>query len=51
MMKRHIVKGTGDHIDILEAYLIFAKDRGWEKRIQTAINSGLTAEAAIVRSK
>ncbi|MCP4329161.1 MAG: phosphoenolpyruvate--protein phosphotransferase [Alphaproteobacteria bacterium] len=33
--------------DILEAYGMFARDTGWRERILEAINSGLTAEAAV----
>ncbi len=33
--------------DILEAYQMFARDRGWLARIETAIDKGLSAEAAV----
>ena len=39
----------GEHKDILEAYKVFAYDEGWSRRINEAIDSGLTAEAAIER--
>jgi phosphotransferase system enzyme I (PtsP) len=39
--------GAGEHHDILEAYRMFAADRGWVARIADAIRSGLTAEAAV----
>ncbi len=39
--------GAGEHRDILEAYRMFAADRGWVARIVDAIRSGLTAEAAV----
>lgn len=35
--------------DILETYRMFANDRGWVRRIDKAIESGLTAEAAVER--
>jgi phosphotransferase system enzyme I (PtsP) len=41
--------GGGEHDDILEAYKMFAYDEGWSRRINQAIDSGLTAEAAIER--
>ena len=41
--------GGGDHHDVLEAYKMFAYDEGWSRRINEAIDSGLTAEAAIDR--
>ncbi|HWK47123.1 MAG TPA: phosphoenolpyruvate--protein phosphotransferase [Stellaceae bacterium] len=33
--------------DILEAYRMFAEDRGWLTRIREAVRGGLTAEAAV----
>ncbi|MCG8506433.1 MAG: phosphoenolpyruvate--protein phosphotransferase [Sphingomonadales bacterium] len=41
--------GGGEHRDVLDAYKMFAYDRGWQKRIFDAVESGLTAEAAIER--
>jgi phosphotransferase system enzyme I (PtsP) len=41
-----LVQG-GEHRDILEAYRMFAEDAGWLSRIDEAITSGLTAEAAV----
>jgi phosphotransferase system enzyme I (PtsP) len=40
---------TGEHKEILETYRMFAYDEGWSRRINSAIDSGLTAEAAIER--
>jgi phosphotransferase system, enzyme I, PtsP len=37
----------GEHHDILGTYRMFAEDRGWLGRIREAIESGLTAEAAV----
>ncbi len=42
--------GTGgEHEEVLETYKMFAYDEGWSRRINEAIDSGLTAEAAIER--
>lgn len=41
--------GTGDHQEVLETYKMFAYDEGWLRRINEALESGLTAEAAIDR--
>ncbi|WP_417771692.1 phosphoenolpyruvate--protein phosphotransferase [Stappia sp.] len=38
---------SGEHRDVLEAYRMFAHDRGWIHKIEEAINNGLTAEAAV----
>ncbi len=39
----------GEHEQVLETYKMFAYDEGWSRRINEAIDSGLTAEAAIER--
>ena len=41
--------GGGEHEEVLETYKMFAYDEGWSRRINEAIDSGLTAEAAIER--
>lgn len=42
--------GIGEHVEILDAYRMFAKDKGWYKKIADNVNSGLTAEAAVERA-
>ena len=42
--------GIGEHVDILDAYRMFAKDKGWYKKLSDNIQSGLTAEAAVERA-
>ncbi len=39
----------GEHEEVLQTYKMFAYDEGWIRRINEAIDSGLTAEAAIER--
>jgi phosphotransferase system enzyme I (PtsP) len=39
----------GEHEEVLETYRMFAYDEGWARRINEAIEAGLTAEAAIER--
>ena len=39
----------GEHAEVLDTYRMFAYDEGWARRIKEAIESGLTAEAAIER--
>ena len=42
--------GTGgEHEEVIATYKMFAYDEGWSRRINEAIDSGLTAEAAIER--
>ncbi len=40
---------AGEHVEVIETYRMFAYDEGWARRINEAIDSGLTAEAAIER--
>ncbi|MGV2497070.1 phosphoenolpyruvate--protein phosphotransferase [Pelagerythrobacter aerophilus] len=39
----------GEHEEVLATYKMFAYDEGWSRRINEAIDAGLTAEAAIER--
>ncbi len=39
----------GEHRDVLEAYRMFARDRGWTASLHEAVDNGLTAEAAVQR--
>jgi phosphotransferase system, enzyme I, PtsP len=41
--------GGEEHDEVLATYKMFAYDEGWSRRINEAIDSGLTAEAAIER--
>jgi phosphotransferase system, enzyme I, PtsP len=43
-----VVEG-GEHREILEAYRMFAYDRGWVHKLEEAVMTGLTAEAAVER--
>lgn len=43
-----VAKG-GEHRDVLETYRLIAQDAGWLSRIEDAIATGLTAEAAVQR--
>ena len=39
----------GEHRDVLETYRMFARDRGWARKMEDAVRNGLTAEAAVER--
>jgi phosphotransferase system enzyme I (PtsP) len=49
VLDRPELAGTGEHRDVLETFRMFAEDRGWVRRINEAIRSGLSAEAAVQR--
>ena len=40
---------VGASYEVLETYRLFAHDRGWNRSLQEAVRSGLTAEAAVER--
>jgi len=41
--------GLGVPFEVLETYRMFAHDRGWNRSLEEAVRSGLTAEAAVER--
>jgi phosphotransferase system, enzyme I, PtsP len=43
------VARAGEHRDVLEAFRMFANDRGWGRRLHEAVQTGITAEAAVER--
>lgn len=47
MLQRGDIGDEGEHRDVLEAYRMFAHDRGWVRRMHEAIANGLSAEAAV----
>ncbi len=40
---------AGEHREVLEAFRMFANDRGWLRRLNEAIQTGITAEGAVER--
>ena len=49
MLEQGELAATGEHREVLEAYRMFAHDRGWLRRMNEAIQRGMTAEAAVER--
>jgi phosphotransferase system enzyme I (PtsP) len=49
LLERGEVADSGEHRDVLEAYRMFAYDRGWVHRLEEAVRTGLTAEASVER--
>ena len=49
MLNRGEVAAGGEHREVLEAYRMFAHDRGWLDRMREAVMTGLTAEAGVER--
>jgi len=49
MLEEEGMTRAGEHRDVLEAYRMFAHDRGWLHKLREAVMTGLTAEAAVER--
>jgi phosphotransferase system enzyme I (PtsP) len=49
MLERGDLQRAGEHREVLEAFRMFAHDRGWRRRLDEALITGLTAEAAVER--
>ncbi|HLH98233.1 MAG TPA: phosphoenolpyruvate--protein phosphotransferase [Xanthobacteraceae bacterium] len=49
LLERGELPDGGEHREVLEAYRMFADDRGWLHRLEEAVRTGLTAEAAVER--
>lgn len=47
MLASPALAGMGESREIMEAYRMFAEDRGWLERLRDAVRNGLTAEAAV----
>ncbi|MFD2236631.1 phosphoenolpyruvate--protein phosphotransferase [Aureimonas populi] len=47
MLARRDMAADGEHRAVLEAYRMFAHDRGWVRRLEEAVRNGLTAEASV----
>ncbi|WP_424932704.1 phosphoenolpyruvate--protein phosphotransferase [Amaricoccus macauensis] len=42
---------SGEHREVLHAYRMFANDKGWVRRIEESIQSGLAAEVAVEKEQ
>ena len=49
MLERGDMARAGEHREVLEAFRMFAHDHGWRRRLDEALLTGLTAEAAVQR--
>ncbi|MBT6534415.1 MAG: phosphoenolpyruvate--protein phosphotransferase [Marinovum sp.] len=46
-----VAAGEPEQLEILEAFRMFANSRGWMRRIETDIDQGLSAEAAVEKEQ
>ena len=49
LLSHEHLAGIGEHRDVLEAYRMFAHDKGWQRKLVEAVQGGLTADAAVER--
>ncbi|MEM9010172.1 MAG: phosphoenolpyruvate--protein phosphotransferase [Pseudomonadota bacterium] len=42
---------TSEHREVLETFRMFATDKGWIRRLETSVQSGLAAEVAVEREQ
>ncbi|MFN8830460.1 MAG: phosphoenolpyruvate--protein phosphotransferase [Labrys sp. (in: a-proteobacteria)] len=49
MLERGEIARAGEHREVLEAYRMFAHDRGWMAKMREIVATGVTAEAAVQR--
>jgi phosphotransferase system enzyme I (PtsP) len=49
LLEKDLLKGGGEHRDVLETYRMFAHDAGWLRRLDEAVASGVAAEVAVER--
>jgi len=50
-MLTHASTGDKDHAEVLEAYRMFSRSRGWMRRMEEDIDRGLSAEAAVEKEQ
>ncbi len=51
MVSTDLLGHPGEHRDVLEAYRMFAHDKGWLRRMKESIDRGLSAEVAVEREQ
>ncbi len=51
MLAADYLTASGDHRDVLNAYRMFAHDKGWVRRMEASIDLGLAAEVAVEKEQ
>ncbi len=51
MLAADYLTASGEHRDVLNAYRMFAHDKGWVRRMEASIDSGLAAEVAVEKEQ
>jgi phosphotransferase system enzyme I (PtsP) len=50
-MLTRVAPGDAEQREVLEAYRMFARSRGWMRRMEEDISRGLSAEAAVEKEQ
>ncbi len=51
MLATEHLSAGGEHRDVLQAYRMFAYDKGWVRRMEASIETGLAAEVAVEKEQ
>ena len=51
MLAADYLNASGEHRDVLNAYRMFAHDKGWVRRMEASIDIGLAAEVAVEKEQ
>jgi phosphotransferase system enzyme I (PtsP) len=51
MLAADYLNASGEHRDVLNAYRMFAHDKGWVRRMEASIDLGLAAEVAVEKEQ
>ena len=51
MLAADYLTASGEHRDVLNAYRMFAYDKGWVRRMEASIDLGLAAEVAVEKEQ
>ncbi len=51
MISKNLDNKTGEYLEVFEAYQMFARDKGWRKRMEASIEGGLAATVAVEKEQ
>lgn len=51
MINKNLDNKTGEYLEVFEAYQMFARDKGWRKRMEASIEGGLAATVAVEKEQ
>ena len=51
MTDKNLSNKTGEYLEVFEAYQMFARDKGWRKRMEASIEGGLAAPVAVEKEQ